>query len=695
MKESLLRNNFKLFFDSSLHAFLVYLFLSILLMSFRLIILFFFNSSPHIYNETEDILNALFMGFRFDTIVICYSLFAVMFFNLVGIATFARGERYFISLKRILRIYYTLITLLILCTSIIDLYFYNFFQTRISVLVFGFFEDDTIAVLQSIWKDYPLISIFAGLVLAGFGSYKLVGYIQKTKLPDFKLPVYAYAGGLIVMGIVFAYGARGTFAYFPLRNSDTVISRHVFINKLVPNGIFAANSAFKDHRSQNVDTDIEKTMKKWGFTSPDEAVSAYLERSVAGDADSLRQALTAYTPFNDFLEQEPPNVVFIMMESMSEHFISLHNRENFNLLGTLEDVLPECIHFNHFLSASRGTIHTLEGLLLNNPMTPFSQSRYMTKTLETSAAKPFKEKGYHTSFVSGSKMGWRNMDKFIPHQYIDDTEGSAHIMKYIPHVISNEWGCFDEFMFTRMHDILDQGSETPQFIFGMTITNHTPHSLPKTYQPYPLEIPEEIKHSLSSSEEYAHAHFLTYQYANNCLGKFISDIKQSPLGENTIIVASGDHTARRMFEYSDADMLQQYAVPLIMYVPHKYLKDTEMPDVSAFASHKDVFPTIYHLALSDAAYVKSGVNLWDKDALASNFAISSYQLVMNSLGGVFSDVENMYYVWTDEKKTSLQLANDTEKQLLNKDMHKAKAYAASMTYLVQKDLQEKTAKQRK
>jgi phosphoglycerol transferase MdoB-like AlkP superfamily enzyme len=681
--------NIRLFLIHTTHALLVYASILILFAIFRFIILFFFNADPVIYSQTGDLIKAFFTGFRFDTMVVCYGLLPVMAFNLIGIFTCRRGDAYFAMLRKVYRVYYTILLLAMLLISVVDLYFYNFFMTRISVLIFGFVEDDTAAVIKAIWTDYPVVWIGVGLIVAGWLVYRLTGAIQRVKMERLHLPASVHILSLPVLGFFFLLGIRGSFAFYPLRINDAIISQYGFINTMVPNGVYALKTAFKDRKEQDVHTNTGKTMRKWGFKSPAEAVSLYTGCSVTEDADALIAALTAHTPVNGFLEQNPPNVVFIQMESMSEHFISLHHKETFNLLGALEDVLPHCLHFTHFLSATGGTIHTLEALLLNSPITPISQSVYMDRTLDTSAAKPFKDKGYHTAFVTSAKLGWRNLDKFIPNQYFDRTEGSAHLEKFLPHVSSNEWGSYDEFLFARIFDLLKRSDGQPQFIFGLTITNHTPYSLPDTYAPYPICIPDDLKSKLSAGEKHAQMHFSTYQYANDCLGRFISAIMNSPLGENTVIAASGDHSARRVFNYPEANILQKSAVPLILYIPGKYRRGTETPDTSRFASHKDVFPTLYHLALSDAAYVKSGINLFDKEALAGNFALLGYKLEMNNNGCVSYKVQPEYYVWSNEERTELEPAKEADIPQLIKDMEYAKACTASMTYRVQEALKGK------
>jgi phosphoglycerol transferase MdoB-like AlkP superfamily enzyme len=685
-------SHLKRFFVHSLHALLIYGFLLLIFMICRLIILFCFNHAPEIYRETDDLFKAFSIGFRFDTMVICYGLFPVLAGNLAGIFLPARYDA---ILEKVSRIYYVLLIMSILLISVIDLYFYNFFAYRINVLIFGFAEDDTWAVLKSIWTDYPMLYILAGGVVAGWLVYKLTGMmIRRIRMTRLHLPAICYVAFLPLLCLLFLLGIRGSCAFYPLKIKDSAVSPYVFINNLVPNGVYALKTAIRDHREQHVNVHILKEIKKWGFQTPQEAIELYTGRKPADHPDSLKAALIAHTPVNAFLENNRPNVVFIQMESMSEDFISLHEKETFNLLGTLEDVLPRCLHFTHFLPATSATIHTLEGLLLNSPMTPISQSCYMNRTLTSSAAKPFKEKGYHTVFVTGGKLGWRNLDKFIPNQYFDRVEGSTHIEKRRPDVSSNEWGCYDEFMFDRILDLLQQDTTgQPQFLFGLTVTNHTPYSLPDTYRPRPVCLPETLKARLSSGEKHAQTHFRTYQYANDCLGRFITAIIRSPqLRENTIIAASGDHSARRIFDYPDANMLQKYAVPLLLYVPEKYMQGLEKPDTSQFASHKDIFPTLYNLALSDVAYVRSGINLFDKKALAGNFAVSNYKLLMSREGCVFYETHPVYYTWSDEKRTKLEPAKEADIPPLGKKMEYAKSYTASMTFFVQEDLRDASRK---
>jgi phosphoglycerol transferase MdoB-like AlkP superfamily enzyme len=309
--------------------------------------------------------------------------------------------------------------------------------------------------------------------------------------------------------------------------------------------------------------------------------------------------------------------------------------------------------------------------------------------METSSAIPFKDKGYRATFITGSKLGWRNMDKFIPRQYFDRVEGRANLESHIENTTSSDWGAYDEFLFERVYQILRENRDQPQFVFGMTTTNHPPYTFPSIYNPLPVNVPKHLQYNHTSGSGFTKKHLLTYQYANDCLGNFIRRLKASPLGENTIIAVTGDHNARAVFDYSDTNPIDKYGVPFILYIPDQYKERIGVYDTACFASHKDVFPTIYHLALSDVSYVKSGINLLDKQQTDTNFGITENNVILTRNGGVRFAMKPVYYVWADSARTELKPAGKEDIPALSKDLMYGKSYLASMTYLIQRCLLDK------
>lgn len=651
----------------------------------RFVFLFVYGDFNDLSSCWSDVLYAFVVGLKFDTKTLTFGLLPLAILSLTQLLnrrkSLVNGWYYRFSL-----IYGLFILLLFTLISVIDFNFFKFFNTRISVLFFGIVEDDTKAVLKSVWTDYPVVLIILSLIVLSVLLYFLLRWLFKKEVKW----VYIQSSWLkvfsvfLILGIYFL-GLRGSVGMKPLSVRHSTISKNTFVNSLTLNGVFSLQSAYSDKKASSINTNIPKMLNKYGFKSPKEAIVNYLDKNNI-DSINLVNSLLSTTPQDSFLASNPPNVVFVLMESMNNYYIDLNTKET-NVLGCLEEELPNCYVFRNFLSASKGTIYSLEGILAGTPLAPISQSVYQNRSLSSSVAKPFKDRGYTTSFITGGEMGWRSLDKFIYHQYFDNVEGESTLKKVFPDVATCEWGVHDEFTFKRIFQLLSNSAGKPQFVVGFTISNHTPYETPKSYKQYPLEITEEIKSHLKTSPEMAYKNLLAYQYANNCLGQFIKDLKNSPYGENTIVVATGDHTNNQLFEFTDKDLLKKYSVPLILYVPAKYRPKHEV-DTRIFGSHKDIFPTIFNLSLSNASYLNTGNNLLIADK-KSDFGIYCYDLAMNYKGCVDFQNSTLFYKWeTDSTRNLVPL--DTIKDVQLDSLYlRARAYDASMNFYIMNELNSK------
>lgn len=658
---------------------LVYLVGIVLFMFFRILIMVNFGTYADLHPYIKDVFNAYLVGLRYDTVVLNYGLIVPMLFLLALLFVPSRFRGLEVFANKFLFYFSFLVIFLFLWVLIVDFYFYKFFQNHLNLLAFGIKDDDTKAVLRSVWTDYPVIRIL--LAIGAF--FLLLRYVLKrVKKLNWAFPIeklWIKIAFPIICLVSYGIGMRGSLGTFPIEKDDAVISANNFVNTLTMNGVFSLKDAFADKVNFQIDVDIEKTMSRYGFKSPQEAVSIYLDIPVSGIAPEKLMIDT--TASDEFLKNHPLNVVFVMMESMSNYYLDLHSSQ-LNLLGSLEDVLPDCFVFRNFMSCCNGTIHSLEGLLVNTPLTPISQSKYMGVSLPSSVALPFLKNGYETNFVTGAKLGWRNLDKYIVKQYFQHAEGSAALFANVPGAAACEWGVFDQYMFDRMHQILKGANGKPQFIFGFSTTNHTPYELPEGYKPYSVVIPDSIRKVLRCNEDIAQKNLTNYQYANDCIGKFIKQLKNSPYGENTMVVITGDHNSLALFDFPDQKLLQKLSVPLIMYIPEKYRKG--IFDPNRFGSHKDIFPTIFNLALSKTPYEKSGNFLFTKDSLSTFYGVNDYKVGMSKDGCVIAQEKPLFYRW--EKGKSLSPVTGAPSPELEKLLLKVRSHAASLTYFIQKQL---------
>ncbi len=669
---------FDYFYTNSIRLLKVYCIGILVFLISRLMMIYSFSSFAELLQQKSDLFNAFVMGFRVDTQSLLYALALPLLIFIV--ASFFIPEKFNPKkTDKIIRYTYVFVFIVLIIILVFNYFFYQKFKSNFSVLIFALKNDNTEGILMSIWKNYPIVWFFFLLILLILLFNRIFKLFFK-KIYHFPFPIYTkmlYA--ILFLGIYFL-GMRGSIGLFPLGTRNLVISGNSFINTIASNGALSLKQAISDRKHYGFDLHTKRNLKQLGFSSPKQALEAYIGKKV----DKFdKKYLYKNTPIDSVLEQNPPNVVFVQMESLSDYYLDFHSK-TFNLLGSLENELPYLTVLRNFLPKGPRTIQTLEGFIINNVQNlPLSQTIYSHHTFSTSNIKPFHDKSYHTVFASGEELGWRNTGAFYSKQYFDEVQGDYLLLKTQKDAVKNNWGVYDEFLFKSVFDQLKNNrTSKPQFFFVLTTSNHSPYYMIDTYKAYPLEVPKEIDDKLLRKEE-AYKNFLTFQYANDQLGRFIHQIRTSELGENTIVVATGDHTNTEFFNFSDKEKFHETAVPLILYIPEKYKKNKNI-NPNVYGSHKDIFPTLYHLALSDAKYYYSGENLFQKDS-SKNFGYSSNHLLINPKGAVIYGNPTKYYQW-EKHKNILLTTNDSLLKSLKKLELRGRGYRAILNYVLQKEV---------
>jgi phosphoglycerol transferase MdoB-like AlkP superfamily enzyme len=640
---------------------------------FRVALVINFSSWEELKNYKLNLFNAFFYtGLKFDTVAILYMLVIPFFCGIVS--TFI-PERFQGFNKVNLKInfwfpfvLYVLAIILLTC----NYYFYKFFQSNFNLLVFGLIDDDTKAVVHSMWTDYPVIKIVIAWIIAAVILYFTIKKIISKDIMKYPTNLWLNSCVIFLCVILIAIGMRGSIEVFPLEKDDATISPNTFINSITMNGMFSLKDAFADYEKYAISTDSLVTLSKYGYNSKKEALLDF------NGTDNELNSLVDSTAKSEFLEKNPPHVVFCLMESMSNYYFDL-NSPSLNLMGELGEQLKDCFVFRNFTSGRNGTIHSLEGLMVSTPLTPLSQSSFMKTPLPSSVAKVFKDKGYETNFITGAKLGWRNLGKYSATQYFQNIEGNVNILGKVPNAKTSEWGVYDEFVFQRVFDIL-KNAKKPQFIFIFTTTNHTPYQLPDNYKPYPVKINNNIRKRLRCNADVAVKNFTAYQYANNSLGELIKKIRSSSLSESTIFAATGDHNTLALFDFDDSNMLMKHEVPFLIYAPNAY--KPQKTDLTRFGSHKDIFPTLFNLSLSDTKYFKSGNNLFGPPT-THYFALNDFNKAFDKNGCAIITGTPIFFKWVNKKLVSC--SKEENPQILSL-LKYARAYSALLALDIQKQL---------
>jgi len=576
---------------------LFFTFYTLILLTFtRIAILLYFGSGQN--PSSSELLNLFVMGFRFDIKLIATIL--LIFLYIPGIFFIFFRKNYFLRFENILLF---VLFLILSIFSFIEFGYYLFFGNAIDLLIFGIVDDGTSAVVHSLLGDWRLVFLSAlSIVFIVAISY---GYYKKYKHKAFVQTTGRVAIEFIkIIGIILLLGvmARGTLDTFPLSRKIVNTNDNAFLNALVLNPMWHLYYAKRDKDENDFTLTSAKILRIAKVKSLDE-----LKKRAGYNANNPLKQLT---PKNAFLEKKPPHVIFVLCEGWSIHPVLGQSKEN-NILGEFAKHMKQDYFYTGFFSNAYGTNPTIENLLLNSPIAGISQSRATKISFDYSAVLPFKRKGYSTHFLSGGSSAWRNHNQFWPRQGFDDYIGRSTLEKHFAVHSDNPWGIYDEYLFEYLKEsmIAHDKEGKPSFTFVLTTNNHTPVRLPKNFKDPKFHLE---KLGFPADDMLKYNTLRAYHYQVNALGKFLTWLKSSPMKDDVIVVATGDHILKGYDDYFRPKMQYlKYAVSTYLYVPPKYdrLKNTPK-DIAG--SHEDLFPTLYELALSQASYYRFGMPIMYK-----------------------------------------------------------------------------------
>ncbi len=638
--------------------------------TFRLLQLLHYGSSALFVQQPDDLVRAFWLGGRFDLKMLATVL----------LLTFVPASLVLLPLqRRISAVVQLLIVAFLFLTinfaAICQYFYYDFYKTPFTPLIFGFYEDDTAAVIASITGRYPVaLALFVVLALTAgqtWLTYRCSRIAQAELVP-------ALSARLVVVVtltlLALAFFARGQLGTFPLRKQDSTVSPNPFINDLVRNAWQSLYDAARDRQEQiEIGNDPAVQLNAYGFSSLDELARTVGARS--GSARDLEKFIFRRTPKNIWLAKNPPHLVFALMESWGAQPLKLSTASN-DFTGALGKYLKRGPLFENFFSAQLGTHPTLEALLLNSPLSPLTQGQNGYISFPAAALKPFKEQGYRTVFVYGGGSEWRQIGRAMQHQYFDQVYEVSHILARYPHAKRNVWGVYDEDLFRFAFELLQEADKKGEkiFLFVLSTTNHVPNQMPADYKRLPLDLPK-LRPHFAGKEQDSEKMAWTYQYANHQLGLFLDRVTGSALKEKTLVVATGDHNRTFLKNSFPTDSKDLFSVPAYFYLPHAY-QPAFVPDTKRFAGHRDLFPTLYHLALSDTTYPGLGGNLFAKLPSQQQFAVIDNRFMFSREGALlpFVGQHPPAFQWD---KTYTTLASEAQPTaLLSEQGKRARAWLA-------------------
>lgn len=542
--------------------------------------------------SSTDLASVVVQGFRFDL-----KVSAVAGFLLLLVLPWVSGKVQGRIAAGVAFLYVML--------SLVNLHYFGFYKTPIDSLVFGLVEDDTTAVLQTIWHDFPVIrTVLLGLLLT-FGSVVLHRVLVRRLRPDTVLQSRHVAIQLVLAIIVFfalVFAGKGTIREMALQRQHLTVTTSPFLNDMVPNGPIALKYAWDSRgQSQNLQNPLAG-LKAMGFDSP--LAAAEVLGLPHGSEAEVRAALVAHEPLPSGTPKK--NLIFFLMESWSAEPL-LYQSPSFDVLGRLAPTLTDpgkACHFSNFDSAQPGTHPSLEAILFSTPITPLTMGDVGRKPIPWAIPKVIKDAGYQTLFVTSARSGWRDLNRVLAVQGFDEVVDANNLKEAYPDAVLGIWGVWDSYVFKYLDKRLAaQPADKPLFVFVLTSTNHPPYDLPADYHRVPRDM---AQWKGETSSDTLLLNLDSYHYATDLLGGFVQSVQKGPLKANTIVAATGDHNVRSFGIYAEAKRRYlQRQVPFVIWGQGLACG----PQQALPASHRDMFNTLLPLIGVDGPYVNAGRNL--------------------------------------------------------------------------------------
>ncbi len=531
--------------------------------------------------DSEAVLSALGIGLRFDL-----RLALLIMLPLAALAYLPRVNLLNNGLMRFLAHSYLIIVLALLgLTYILDLGHYAYLGERLNVTALRFLKDTRDSTLM-VWESYPVIWITLGLI-AGVAVCYWLARIAEHKLlqrPATKISWLQATAGLLVCFTLFFFAILGRVSNINILNPIPLRWSEAFASGDRAIGSLGLNPVLYFHDTLLIPVspfDEEKVTEYYPL------IADHL-----GIPEDKRQDLN-FTRMLDVQSHKldydrPPNVVFIMLESLgasrvSSYGLPVESTPNLDQLG------HDGWRFEHFYVPVTGTAKTIWATFTGIPdVAPTeSASRNPLTSHQRTVLNAFE--GYRKFYFIGGNAGWANLDGLVQ-QTIDGLELHEEGDWQSPDV--DVWGISDLNLFRESNQVLaDLPEDQPFFAFIQTAGNHRPFTLPENngdFKPRTDLSDEELaKFGFRSAAQFNAVRLLDYN-----VGEYIKWAKESDYFDNTLFVFFGDHSNRITtlphMPAMDQLGLESNHVPHILYAP-KYLKPRVIKESVGLV---DVLPTI-------------------------------------------------------------------------------------------------------
>ena len=589
------------------------------------------------------VLKALGIGIVMDSSVMSCCIVGCY---LLGTLASLLGEK---TGKKTLTVSLTLALLFVSAINVVDLYYFKYYNTRLSYNLVRYFFENMGENFRMLWNSFPLFWILLGLLAAMVAMWLLVERLFKDAPMRQRWTT--------VPAVLLTFAALSFLYYGPPFWRLTTFSSNEMLNQAASNGAYTLAKSYSVMRNYHDDL----------FPFDEQAVLHDMENNLAFLRSSEETPVPSIMPTLRKFKQPsghaaPKNVVIVICESFSATLTGVIGQDERSYSPYFDTLCKEGVLFTHCFSNGPRTQHGLVSVLSGFPSVIGSSliRRRGTNALFT-IADALRPEGYETRFIHGGDVHYDDMLDYLRQGNFEHIHG---VDDFDTWRFKNDWGVCDEDLFDFAFQKISEATK-PHLTVILTMSNHLPFDIP----PYYAESHPEV---LGFQDSKA-----SYYYADYAFGTFMDKMKTLPDYENTLILRIADHGE----VYSQAD--HQFR---LFHIPALLLNGSRHDTVfDAVCSQMDFVPTL----LSEIGYQGSfpciGRNLFASDyrPFATMNTYDNLHLWMENdkviTWDLMTDEARCYQMREDFLLEPSELPSEPETK-------KAKSYLAFLSYLYQKGL---------
>ena len=533
-----------------------------------------------ITDNAASTLTAFVKGIWFDNVTACYVMVVPLALTLIA-ATLGFTPR---KLRKAAMWWFAALYAIVFMASAANTPYFEYFFKNINSSIFEWFGyAATTAGMVFQEKSYILhialyFIITAGYIIRMIFMRRYFDRLIEACPADGKrpLPVALRSVATVAMVLLCLFGIRGRTGYNPIKISQAYYCDDPFLNQLGINPAFnLLTSALDDMRKENSELHL--------MPEAEAVAAARASLGITGSVDSMHVMRR-----NISMEagKGKPNVVVILMESMSANLLSTFGQEK-HLTPTLDSLYNHSLAFTRCYSAGIHTNHGMTAALYSFPALMFRNLMKGTVTPHrTGLPTVLKQYGYHNMFFMTHEAQYDNMKAFFTTNGYDEIFSQED---YPKSEVVNSFGVSDHFLFGYALDKINRQAATrkPFLATLLTISNHPPYVIPSFFKPKTKEPETQI-----------------VEYADWAIGDFLKKASREAWYRNTVFVIMADHG--KLVGKAQTEAPESYNhIPLIIFGP-----GVPTMRYDGLANQIDVMPTLLSiLKLGGYVYDGFGQNL--------------------------------------------------------------------------------------